>query len=250
MPKRLSVFTGAGISAESGVPTFRTGPGALWENHRVEDVCHIETFERNYELVHRFYNARRTALVGVEPNPAHRAIAELQRSFPGRVRLMTTNVDDLHERAGSTGVRHIHGTLLEMLDLNSGETFPLAYEEFDYAGTPGRYKPNVVFFGEAAPVYAELFERMENLDEEDMVVVVGSSELVLPFCQLAWRGSRGRARILYVDPCEQSPYEGMHPLPHERHYQLPATEALAQSGELMAEIRDWLAEEACQKLAH
>lgn len=250
MPRRVTIFTGAGISAESGVPTFRSGPDALWENHRVEDVCHIDTFERNYELVHRFYNARRAALAGVEPNPAHRAIAELQRDFPGRVQLMTTNVDDLHERAGSSEVRHIHGSLLEMLDLNSGEAFPLAYEAFDYAGTPGRYKPNVVFFGEAAPVYAELFDRMENLDGEDMVLVVGSSELVLPFCQLAWRGSLGRARILYVDPCEESPYQGLRPLPHERHFRMPATEALAQGGELMVEIRDWLAEGTYQILAH
>lgn len=240
MTRRLSIFTGAGISAESGVPTFRSGPDALWENHRVEDVCHIDTFERNYELVHRFYNARRTALAGVEPNLAHRAIADLQRTFPGRVRLMTTNVDDLHERAGSNEVRHIHGTLLEMLDLDSGQTQPLAYEAFDYAGTPGRYKPNVVFFGEAAPVYAELFERMDSLDGDDMVLVVGSSELVLPFCQLAWRGSLGRARILYVDPCAESPYGELRPQPYHRHYRLPATEALAENGELFAEIRAWL----------
>lgn len=240
MPKRVTFFTGAGISAESGVPTFRTGPDALWENHRVEDVCHIDTFERNYDLVHRFYNQRRTALAGVQPNAAHHAIAELQNAYPGQVRLMTTNVDDLHERAGSRDLRHIHGNLLEMVNLASGEVFPLDYIEFDHVGTAGRFKPNVVFFGEVAPVYAELFELMDSLDERDLVVVVGSSELVIPFCAQAWRGSLGQARILYVDPCEESPYQGLRPLPYQQHYQLPATAALEPGSETMREIQVWL----------
>lgn len=238
--RRVIFFTGAGISAESGVPTFRTGQGALWENHRIEDVCQIDTFERNYELVHRFYNQRRQALAQVQPNPAHDSIARIQRAAPEQVILMTTNVDDLHERAGSPEVRHIHGNLLEMVDLKRQAVFRLGYKTFDYARQPRHFKPNVVFFGEAAPVYAELFALMSQLDEDDLVVVVGSSEQVIAFCAEAHLGSQGRARVLYVDPCQQSIYAGSSLIPHEKHYRLPATQALAPQSELVREIERWL----------
>lgn len=238
--RRVIFFTGAGISAESGVPTFRTGQGALWENHRIEDVCQIDTFERNYDLVHRFYNQRRQALAQVLPNQAHDSIARIQQSAPDRVILMTTNVDDLHERAGSPEVRHIHGNLLEMVDLKRQRIFRLGYEAFDHARHPRHFKPNVVFFGEAAPVYAELFALMSQLDEDDLVVVVGSSEQVIAFCAEAHLGSQGRARILYVDPCQSSIYTGSSLIPHDKHYRLPATQALAPQSELVREIERWL----------
>ncbi|WP_432696967.1 SIR2 family NAD-dependent protein deacylase [Marinobacterium sp. YM272] len=238
--RRVIFFTGAGISAESGVPTFRTGSDAVWENHSINDVCNIDTFERNYALVHQFYNQRRTALAGVKPNPAHHAIAAIQQAHPDRVILMTSNVDDLHERAGSRNVRHIHGNLLEMVDLESREIFPLGYEAFDYASQPPKFKPNVVFFGEMAPVYQELFALMDNLSEEDLVVVVGSSESVIAFCAEAYMGSQGAARILYVDPCEKSVYDGRSLIPYERHFRTSATEAFAEGGHLMDRIKRWL----------
>jgi NAD-dependent deacetylase len=238
--RRVIFFTGAGISAESGVPTFRTGAGALWENHRIEDVCHIDTFERNYALVHQFYNQRRTALAGVEPNRAHRAIAELQQAAPQQVMLMTSNVDDLHERAGSPAVRHIHGNLLEMVDLDSREILTLGYEAFDYENRRGRFKPNVVFFGEIAPVYAELFGLMSALTADDLVVVVGSSENVIAFCAEAHLGSQGAARVLYVDPCQHTVYAGSSLQPYDRHYRMSATEAFADGSELLEEINRWL----------
>lgn len=238
--RRVIFFTGAGISAESGVPTFRSGENALWENHRIEDVCHIDTFARNYELVHQFYNQRRTALAQVQPNAAHRAIARIQQAAPEQVILMTSNVDDLHERAGSPQVRHIHGNLLEMVDLNRDEIFTLGYEAFDYANRPRHFKPNIVFFGEQAPVYAELFGLMSQLSEEDLVVVVGSSEQVIAFCAEAHLGSQGSARVLYVDPCPHSVYEGSSLIPYERHYRLSATEAFDPQGELLRHIEHWL----------
>ena len=106
----IVVLTGAGISAESGLATFRGGDG-LWENHRIEDVATPEGFARDPDLVHRFYNARRAQLATVRPNAAHLALAELERAWPGEFLLVTQNVDDLHDRAGSRNLIHMHGEL-------------------------------------------------------------------------------------------------------------------------------------------
>lgn len=241
--RRLIIFTGAGISAESGVPTFRTGPDGLWHNHRIEDVCNIDTFEQNYDLVHEFYNARRTALQGEEPNPAHQAIAELQQRYTDRVRLMTTNVDDLHERAGSPEVEHIHGNLLELVNLAEDEIQPIGYEAFDHGAHPPHFKPNVVFFGEIAPVYRDLHDLMNSLSSDDLVLVVGSSESVVQFCLQAYQGSGGEAIILYVDPTETCPYDRMLGAgfkPYTEHFRMGAVEALSQGSDVRAWVEEWL----------
>ena len=111
---RVVVLTGAGISAESGIPTFRDADG-LWEGHRVEEVATPEGFDHQPELVHRFYDARRAALANVEPNAAHRALADLESRIGDDLLVVTQNIDDLHERAGSTRVLHMHGELLSAL---------------------------------------------------------------------------------------------------------------------------------------
>src|SRR4029453_6939527 len=111
---RIVVLTGAGISAESGVPTFRDADG-LWEGHRVEEVATPEGFEAQPSMVHKFYDARRAALAGVQPNPAHVALGELEQIGGGDLLLVTQNIDDLHERGGSTNVVHMHGELLSAL---------------------------------------------------------------------------------------------------------------------------------------
>ncbi|PSL12220.1 NAD-dependent deacetylase [Marinobacterium halophilum] len=243
MNKRLIIFTGAGISAESGVPTFRTGPDGLWHNHRIEDVCHIDTFEQNYDLVHAFYNARRVSLQGVEPNAAHRAIAALQQRYGDRVTLMTTNVDDLHERAGSPDVVHIHGNLLELVNLAEGSVRPIGYEPFEHSAHPPHFKPNVVFFGEAAPVYRDLFELMNSLTRHDLVLVIGSSESVLQFCLEAYSGSDGTATILYVDPTETCPYDrllGPGLKPYTEHIRMGAVDALSEDSAVIEWIEEWL----------
>lgn len=243
MNRRLIIFTGAGTSAESGVPTFRTGPNGLWHNHRIEDVCHIDTFEQNYELVHQFYNDRRTSLQGVEPNAAHRAIAELQQRHGDRVTLMTTNVDDLHERAGSPEVVHIHGNLLELVNLAEGRVEPIGYEAFDYAAHPPHFKPNVVFFGEVAPVYRDLFNLMNSLTRHDLVLVIGSSESVVQFCLEAYSGSNGTATILYVDPTETCPYDrllGPGLKPYTEHFRMGAVEAMHTHSPVRKWIDRWL----------
>jgi len=128
--ERIVILTGAGVSAESGVPTFRDADG-LWEQHDPMDIATPEAFARDPELVYRFYNARRNTLSAVEPNAAHLALARLQRQFPGEVFLVTQNVDDLHERGGSDQVCHMHGQLKAMLCTACGRSLEA---QADYDG--------------------------------------------------------------------------------------------------------------------
>ena len=150
--KNAVILTGAGISAESGLPTFRDKDG-LWEGYRVEEVACPQAFRRDPELVHRFYNLRRAALKTVEPNAAHHALARLQQQFPGTVTLVTQNVDDLHERAGSTGVIHMHGELRKIRCLQCGHGAEWV-DDLQTAtacpacGRTGGLRPDIVWFGE------------------------------------------------------------------------------------------------------
>jgi NAD-dependent deacetylase len=183
----IVVLTGAGISAESGIATFR-GPGGLWEGHRVEDVCTPEALASDPALVHRFYDARRAALAGVAPNAAHEALARLQAAWPGAVTIVTQNVDDLHERAGAS-VWHMHGELRSALCARCGEQ--RAWEESLLPGTrcdscgAAALRPDIVFFGEM-PYGMERIEAA--LAAADLFVSIGTSGAVYPaagFVQLA-----------------------------------------------------------------
>ncbi len=177
----IVILTGAGISAESGVPTFRDKDG-LWEGHRFEDVATPEAFRWNPELVHRFYNLRRAALGGVEPNAAHVAIARLQREFRGQVTLVTQNVDDLHERAGSPGVLHMHGELKKARCVHCENVCGWEGDlETDtvcaVCGRAGGMRPEIVWFGEI-PHHMERIERV--LADADWFVAIGTSGHVYP----------------------------------------------------------------------
>ena len=178
---RVVVLTGAGISAESGVPTFRDADG-LWERHDPMDIATPEAFSRDPALVYRFYNARRAQLSGVQPNAAHEALARLQREFPGEVFLVTQNVDDLHERGGSPQVCHMHGELLAMA-CTACERSMRAEGEFDGAsscpacGASGKLRPDVVWFGEIPYHMDEIETRLAACD---MFVAIGTSGLVYP----------------------------------------------------------------------
>lgn len=179
-PTNIVILTGAGISAESGLATFR-GPGGLWEGHRVEDVCTPEALAHDPELVHRFYDARRAALAGVEPNAAHIALARLDAGWPGDLLIVTQNVDDLHERAGATRLLHMHGELQSALcaacgvrtewngDLPPEEVCP-------NCDTPA-LRPDIVFFGEM-PYEMERIE--QALANADLFVSIGTSGAVYP----------------------------------------------------------------------
>src|SRR3712207_5080118 len=148
----IVILTGAGISAESGVATFR-GPDGLWEGHRVEDVATQQAYGRDPELVHAFYDARRAKLATVEPNAAHRALARLDAEWPGELLLVTQNVDDLHERAGSQRLIHMHGELKRGWCLGCDARFgwdgPMGVEaSCPSCGGRGQVRPDIVWFGE------------------------------------------------------------------------------------------------------
>ncbi len=176
----IVVLTGAGISAESGLATFR-GPGGLWEGQRVEDVCTPEALARDPELVHRFYDDRRAALAQVEPNAAHAALARLDAEWPGELLILTQNVDDLHERSGARRLLHMHGELLSALCAACGDRREWAGGMPPGSPGPacgaGALRPDIVFFGEM-PYQMDRIEAA--LSRADLFVSIGTSGAVYP----------------------------------------------------------------------
>lgn len=176
--KKLVVLSGAGISAESGLKTFRDSDG-LWEEHRVEDVATIDAFNRDPELVMRFYNLRRAQLNTVEPNAAHKILADLEDIFD--VQVITQNVDDLHERAGSSKVLHLHGELRKVRPVDSEESGiiqwldDLQLGDVDERGV--QLRPHIVWFGEMVPA---MQEAAEIASSADLLLVIGTSMKVYP----------------------------------------------------------------------
>ena len=176
----IVILTGAGISAESGVRTFRDS-GGLWEGHRVEDVATPEGFARDPALVHAFYNARRRQLAEVAPNAAHFALAELEHRWPGVVLLVTQNVDDLHERAGSRNLIHLHGELLRARCEACGLVH-LWGDDLDPASRcpacgAAALRPHIVWFGELPFALPRIYEALERCG---LFLAIGTSGLVYP----------------------------------------------------------------------
>jgi NAD-dependent deacetylase len=204
---QIVVLTGAGISAESGVPTFRDADG-LWEGHHVEDVATPEGFERDRALVQRFYDERRAALASVEPNPAHRALAELEETLGSGLLVVTQNIDDLHERAGSRHVVHMHGELLKARCRSCGVTSPWRGTLRDEPACPGcgahDLRPDVVWFGE---VPYEMDRIADALAEASLFVSVGTSGAVYPAAGFVQHARRHGARTLELN---LEPSEGSH----------------------------------------
>lgn len=199
MKKKLVISSGAGISAESGIKTFRDA-GGLWENYPVMDVASADGFRRNPALVHEFYNQRRRDLLKAHPNDAHRALVELEKDYD--VYIITQNVDDLHERAGSRDVLHLHGELMkirsisdpdyiEAVDIDHLETTPAT------RGKNGDLmRPHIVFFQEAVP---NIEKAMELVHEADIFCVIGTSLAVYPAAGLIYSVRPG-VPIYYIDP--------------------------------------------------
>lgn len=173
--KKVLILSGAGISAESGIRTFRDANG-LWEEYDVMEVCSVEGFEKNPKLVADFYDARRRDLADKFPNAAHEMVARLKRKYPHQIDVLTQNVDDLFERAGCDEVIHLHGTLTELRCEECGRVFEIGYDPQEGSVCPGcesdRIRHNVVMFGEEAPMYAQL---QLSVDECDLFVVIGTS---------------------------------------------------------------------------
>src|SRR3954469_16150699 len=197
----IVILTGAGVSAESGVATFR-GPDGLWEGHRVEDVATPEAFRRDPKLVHAFYDARRARLGEVEPNAAHRALARLDAAWPGELLIVTQNVDDLHERAGAKRVLHMHGELRSAWCLacdarSAWEGALLPGPACPACGESGHLRPDIVWFGEM-PYEMERIERA--LTAADLFVSIGTSGAVYPAAGFVQTARFAGARTLELNP--------------------------------------------------
>lgn len=198
--KKLVVLTGAGISVESGIPAFRSSTDALWENHRVEDVAHIDAWrdKGKRELVLRFYNERRAKARSVEPNEGHRELVRMEDEF--EVMIITQNVDDLHERAGSSRVLHLHGSLFEGQSSQDPKlTFPLEKDTIelgDKCPRGSQVRPNIVWFGEDVP---NMRPAIQEIMLAEAVMVIGTSLQVYPAASLLEYVDRD-VPILMVNP--------------------------------------------------
>ncbi|MCB9959618.1 MAG: NAD-dependent protein deacylase [Rhodospirillaceae bacterium] len=232
---RIVILTGAGISKESGLDTFRD-PDGIWARHSLEEVATPAGFARNPELVHAFYNARRRALADpdIQPNTAHLALAELEDKWPGEVLVVTQNIDDLHERAGSRNLIHMHGELLKVRSLHTHRVLEwredLTVETpCPDTGQPGGLRPHVVWFGE---IPLEMERIGEALERCALFVSIGTSGHVYPAA-----GFVREARLFGAQSVELNlePSEGSDLF--ERHQHGPATEIVpAFVGELLAQV--------------
>lgn len=196
---KVVFFSGAGMSAESGIGTFRD-KGGLWENHRIENVATPEAWKRNPDLVTEFYNLRRKKIFETEPNKAHFAIAQLENIID--VHVITQNIDDLHERAGSKKVLHLHGNIkyAKSSGPNQDKKYYLLKNwnltKHDLCDEGYRLRPHVVWFGESVPTYDEAAEIIKNAD---IFIVIGTSLQVYPAAGLVQYANNAKTKIL-VDP--------------------------------------------------
>jgi NAD-dependent deacetylase len=196
----IVILTGAGISAESGIRTFRASDG-LWEEHHIEDVATPEGYQRDPELVHRFYNARRDLLQTVTPNAAHLALARLEAEWPEQVTVVTQNIDDLHERAGSQNVLHMHGELLKARCPHSNQTVDWtgqlhAADLCDCCQFPEPLRPHVVWFGEMP---LQLDRIYQALSEASLFIAIGTSGNVYPAAGLVHEAAMHNAHTIEIN---------------------------------------------------
>ena len=203
MSKQKLVFiTGAGISKESGIPTFRDAVEGLWENYKIEDVCTAEAFRKEPELIHEFYNKLRNNYKNAKPNKAHKLIAELEKDYD--VIVITQNVDNLHEKAGSTNVIHLHGEIMKCRDKgNTNYIFDIPQDENGEYNTYHKMmiddhpiRPHIVFFNEDVP---NMPIAISKVKEADIVVIIGTSFIVYPAASLIDYVQYGNP-IFYIDP--------------------------------------------------
>lgn len=228
---KIVVFTGAGVSAESGIATFRDSNG-LWHNHNIEDVASPEGWQRNPQLVLDFYNQRRRDLAGAQPNAAHKAIAQLEQAFD--VCVVTQNIDDLHERGGSSNIIHLHGEITKARSsVDEDDIYPIGYADIklgDKCRTGHQLRPHIVWFGEAVPLYGVAEEIIARADK---ILVIGTSLSVFPAAYLL-QSARADAEKVLVGPA-------MEVVP--RGYRYIADTAV---GAVPPLVEKWLAEASCR----
>lgn len=221
MEKKIVVFTGAGISAESGVKTFRDN-GGLWDEYRVEDVAHIDGWRKNRELVLEFYNKRRAEMKHVLPNEAHKLVAKLEEDF--NVTVITQNVDDLHERGGSTNILHLHG---ELSKSRSSVDSSLVYDcdgdlnIGDKCEKGSQLRPYVIWFGEMLNT-AILSQAREVCMDADIMIIIGTSLQVEPAASLMHFTGQ-ECLIYFIDPSEVDVHLSATKSVFFYHHQQPAT---------------------------
>lgn len=227
---RLIVFSGAGLSAESGIQTFRDADG-LWDGHKVEQVCDIRTWKDNFVKVHTFYNTRKAESRNAQPNAAHLKVAEWQKTYETVV--ITQNVDPLLEMAGCTDVIHLHGEITSMQCTGCGNVWEHGLDEYDTAsGCPTcpckkGVKPFVVFFGEQAPKYAQLYALLERLTEQDVFVVIGTSSQVVPINHFL--SSKPCAKMLNIlEPAKDEAEALLDEMVYDKCFFMPATRAVEE----------------------
>ncbi len=226
--KKVVVLTGAGISAESGIRTFRDSDG-LWENHRIEDVATPEGWQRNPELVLEFYNQRRAQLFEVEPNAGHRALADLEKDF--EVDIVTQNVDDLHERAGNTRILHLHGELRKSRSARYPDlVYPCEGDIClgDKCEKGFQLRPHIVWFGEAVPM---LEPAAQLAAQADIFIIVGTSLQVYPAASLMIYAN-ANIPFYYVDPRPQINHE-LSRMPNLTVIAEPASTGVARVVEML-----------------
>ena len=224
--QNIVVLSGAGISAESGIQTFRGGNG-LWDNYNVEDVASIDGWHRNRALVLEFYNKRRKELEKSQPNSAHKAVAKLEEKY--NVTVVTQNIDNLHERGGSTNIIHLHGEATKARSEFSdyGPTYEIGYKELnigDLAPDGGQLRPHIVWFGEAVP---ELSRGAKAVEKADILIIIGTSLNVYPAAGLVHYAKKG-CRIYLIDPAPMNLN-----IPNFQQIQAPATEGMRQLLEIL-----------------
>ena len=198
----IVVLTGAGISAESGIKTFRASDG-LWENHKVEEVATPEGFQANPELVQRFYNERRKQLLSpeIKPNAAHQALSELESKFPGKVLVVTQNIDNLHEQAGTQNLIHMHGELLKMRCEFTEQVFDIR-GDIEYAtlcpccNKPGRLRPHIVWFGEMPMKMDQIYRALMACD---LFLSIGTSGHVYPAAGFVQQAKEAGAHTIEIN---------------------------------------------------
>ncbi|WP_282055168.1 SIR2 family NAD-dependent protein deacylase [Maribacter luteus] len=213
MKKNVVILTGAGMSAESGLKTFRDANG-LWEGHDVMEVASPQGFSKNPELVLEFYNQRRRQLQQVSPNIAHKALVNLEERF--KVTIITQNVDDLHERAGSSNVVHLHGELLKVRSTNGGQPIPWHNDLNlgNYCQNGHQLRPHIVWFGEEVPMMGKA---MEITSMADFLIIIGTSMQVYPAASLI-DFVPTQTPIFFIDPrpsIKSNPKKMLHVIPEK-----------------------------------